>query len=64
MHCCYGCARRAVGCHAECQDYQRDRADYEAKRAYERRFGYVDGMPNTQTAINQTYTQKKRGGKQ
>ena len=47
-----------------CTDYQRDRKDYEEKRAYERRFCYVDSMPNTQTAINQTYTQKKRGGKQ
>lgn len=64
MNSCYHCARRVPGCHNVCEDYKRDCEENEKRRAYERKFATVDGMPQTQTVYKMIYEQKKRGGKQ
>ena len=32
---CYGCQARAPGCHAKCETYAREKAEYEARREEE-----------------------------
>ena len=63
MNSCCHCARRVPGCHSVCEDYKRDCEENEKRRAYERKFATVDGMPQTQTVYKMIYEQKKRGGK-
>lgn len=64
MNSCYHCTRRAAGCHAACAEYKQDCADNEKRKAYERRFAYVDNMPSTKKARQAVYEKKKAGGRQ
>ena len=64
MNSCYHCTRRKPGCHSLCEDYKQDCEEYEQRRAYERRFAYVDNMPSTKKARQAVYDKKKAGGRQ
>lgn len=34
---CYGCGRRHMGCHAQCPDYMKNKAEREAAKAAKRK---------------------------
>ena len=64
MNSCCHCTRRKPGCHSVCEEYKQDCADNEKRKAYERRFAYLDNMPCTKKARKAVYEKKKAGGKQ
>lgn len=62
---CIDCLDRHVGCHAECEKYQKEKADYERVKAKRDRENLYDGYArarvssfNEKTAKNPRYFKK------
>ena len=43
---CYGCERRRVGCHADCEEYKAYNAEREAIRAQRTQDRIINGVTN------------------
>lgn len=61
---CQDCTARHVGCHATCERYKEDCAQNAKRQAYEKRFAYLDSMPQTTTALKKTLAPRRIGGQQ
>ena len=60
---CYGCEKRAPGCHAKCDIYKAEKAEHEERKAKEnRRRSVKNGLNAQRSAAVYRNTKGKRKG--
>lgn len=60
---CYGCKRRRVGCHADCEEYKAYNAEREAIRARRTQDRIINGVTNqTMKRYKDRRAKQKRAG--